>query len=121
MTTTSEEELFRALPGWQRHGNASRRPSPSTTSVLRRGSSATTATRSAGPAPGVPAGCWPASARVQLARPGPERGRATQLARVKVTQQRPGWRSSTARTVGGSPSTWSVRAWSMAWLAPQTS
>jgi hypothetical protein len=46
---------------------------------------------------------------------------AAQLSRVKVTQQRPGCGSSTARTVGGSPSTWSVRAWSMAWLAPQTS
>ena len=48
-------------------------------------------------------------------------GSAAQLARDKVTQQRPGCGSSTARTVGGSPSTWSVRAWSMAWLAPQTS
>jgi hypothetical protein len=34
--TTSEAELFRALPGWQRYGNRIEKPSTSTTSVLRR-------------------------------------------------------------------------------------
>ena len=34
-------------------------------------------TRSVGPVPGVPAEPWPVSGRVQLARPGPERGRDT--------------------------------------------
>ena len=40
MTTTSEAELFRALPGWQRYGNRIEKTSTSTTSVLRHGSSA---------------------------------------------------------------------------------
>jgi pterin-4a-carbinolamine dehydratase len=105
------------------------------------GSSATIVTRSVGPARGVPAEPWPASARAQSARPGPNPagtlarreacrrrhaepaiqfrcraevtmsgrpwpvGSAAQLSRVSTTQQRPGWGSSTARTVGGSPST----------------
>jgi hypothetical protein len=45
---------------------------------------------------------------------------AAQLSRVNATQQRPGRGSSTART-GGSPPRGSVRPWSMARLALQTS
>jgi len=36
MATTSEAELFRALPGWQRYGNRIEKTSTSTTSAPRR-------------------------------------------------------------------------------------
>jgi hypothetical protein len=61
-------------------------------------------------------------ARVELHGRCPwQAGSVAQLSRVNTTQQRPGCRSSTARTGGWSPSMWSARPWSMARLAPQTS
>jgi hypothetical protein len=68
-----------------------------------------------------PPGSSPAPGRgCDLPRPDPQPGRSPQLARRTATQQRPGCGSSTART-GAPPPRRSIRDWSMAWLAPQTS